>query len=85
MDNNNSHDNELKQKSELEEKEVQNEEEEIGEHDIVIEEDFQINMEIAEISNPQPLNAVSYTHLRKRQNNFSTIILQDCLARMYKF
>ena len=56
MDNNISHDNELNQKSELEEKEVQNEEEEIGVHDIVIEEDFQINMEIAEISNPQPLN-----------------------------
>lgn len=58
MDNNISHDNEVNQKSELEEKEVQNEEEEIGEHDMVIEEDFQINMEIAEISNPQPLNDI---------------------------
>lgn len=33
-----------------------NDEEEVGEHDIVIEEDFQINMDIAEISDSMVFN-----------------------------
>lgn len=42
----------------IENKNEENETEEIGEHDIVIEEDFQINLEVAEVSKDGDIDAI---------------------------